>query len=110
MHSAIPQQAASIKPSVRTGGRPGALGYAHFLVTRRRCQASSVPGVKIRCNRRPPGQQRGQGGEDGTVSPVRSRARNLPTQDRDLMAEDQDLWVFGDVAARQEHKPAEHLA
>jgi hypothetical protein len=29
-------------------------------------------------------------------------------QDRDLMAEDQDLCVLGDVAACQEHQPAEH--
>jgi hypothetical protein len=35
-----------------TGGRPGALGYVHFHLTSRRCQASSVPGVTIRCTRR----------------------------------------------------------
>jgi len=32
-----------------------------------------------------PGQQPGQSGEHGTVSPVRPRARDLPPQHRDLM-------------------------
>jgi hypothetical protein len=32
-----------------------------------------------------PRQQPGQGGEHCTVSPVGSRARDLPTQDHDLM-------------------------
>jgi hypothetical protein len=35
--------------SLASGGRPGALGWVHFLVTMRRCQRSSVPGVTIRC-------------------------------------------------------------
>jgi hypothetical protein len=34
--------------SPASGGRPGALGWVHFLVTRRRCQRSRVPGVTIR--------------------------------------------------------------
>jgi hypothetical protein len=53
------------------------------------------------------GQQRGQGSEHGTVSPVRPRARNLPPQDRDLMPQDQDLRVLGDITARQQRQPAE---
>jgi hypothetical protein len=33
---------------------------------------------------------------------------DLPPQDRDLMAQDQDLRVLGGVAARQQRRPAEH--
>ena len=54
------------------------------------------------------GQRPCQGGEYGTVSPVRSRAGDLSPEDRDLVAEDQDLHVLGSVAARQEGQPAEH--
>jgi hypothetical protein len=51
-------------------------------------------------------QRPGKGGEHGAVSPVRSRAGDSPTQHRDLMSQDQDLGLFGGVAARQEHQPA----
>jgi hypothetical protein len=54
-----------------------------------------------------PEQQPCQGREHGAVSPVRSRARDLPPQDRDLMAQDQYLRVLGGVAARQQRQPAE---
>lgn len=37
--------------SPASGGRPGVLGWVHFLATMRRCQRSSVPGVTIRCAR-----------------------------------------------------------
>jgi len=55
-----------------------------------------------------PGQQPRQGREHGTVSPVRPRARGLPTQHRDLEPQHQDLRVLGGVTARQERQPAEH--
>jgi hypothetical protein len=54
------------------------------------------------------GQHPGQGGEYGTVSPVQSRTGDLPPQHCDPVAKNQDLRVFGRVAARQEGKPAEH--
>ncbi len=54
------------------------------------------------------GQQPRQGGEYGTVSPVRPRAGHLPPQHRDFVTEDQDLHVLGCVAARQEGQPAKH--
>lgn len=38
----------SARAPAGTYGRPGAFGYVHFLLTRHRCQASSVPGVTIR--------------------------------------------------------------
>jgi hypothetical protein len=56
-----------------------------------------------------PGQQPGQGGEHGTVSPVRPRTGNLALQHRHLMAENQDFRLLGCVAARLEHQPAEYL-
>jgi hypothetical protein len=39
-------------------------------------------------------QEPRQGGEHGTVSPVRSRAHDLSAQDRDLMVKDQDLAIL----------------
>ena len=56
-----------------------------------------------------PGQQPRQGGEHGTVSPVRPRARDLPTQHRDLVPQHQDLRVLRSVTTRQQRQPAEHL-
>jgi hypothetical protein len=48
-----------------------------------------------------PGQKPCQGGEHGTVSPVRPRARDLPAQDRDLMAQHEDLRILRSVIPRQ---------
>jgi hypothetical protein len=41
-----------------TGGRPVGFGYVHFSLTGRRCHASSVAGVAIRCSRRCLGSSR----------------------------------------------------
>jgi hypothetical protein len=46
---------------------PGDRGWVHFLVTMRRCQRSSVPGVTIRCRRKPFGSIR-----DNAASTARS--------------------------------------
>jgi hypothetical protein len=54
------------------------------------------------------GQQPGQRGEHDAVSPVRSRARDLTPQHRNLMPEDQDLRVLDGVTARQQRQPAEY--
>jgi hypothetical protein len=54
-----------------------------------------------------PGQQSRQGGHHGAVSPVRSRAGDLTTQDSDLMTERQDLDILRVVAACEQRQPAE---
>ena len=54
------------------------------------------------------GQQPGQGGEHGTVSPVRPRAGDLSAQHRHLMPQHEDLRVLGSVTARQQRQPAEY--
>jgi hypothetical protein len=77
------------------------LGYLHVLLTSRRRQASRVPGGHDPVQPQAPGQQPGQRGEYGTVSPVRPWERDLPTQDRDLMAQHEDLRILGGVTARQ---------
>jgi hypothetical protein len=41
------------------------------------------------------------------VGPVRFRAGDLTAQDRDLMPQYQDLYVFGGVAAGEQRYPAE---
>ncbi len=40
------------------GGRPVVFGQVHLFLIRRRCQASRVPGVTIRCSRRCLGSSR----------------------------------------------------
>lgn len=54
------------------------------------------------------GQQPRQRCEHGTVSLVRPRPGDPPTQHRDLMPEDQDLRILGGVAAHQQHQPGEY--
>src|SRR5581483_8276040 len=53
--------------SLSSGGRPGDRGWVHFLVTIRRCQRSSVPGVTTRYRRRSLGSIR-----DSAASRARS--------------------------------------
>jgi hypothetical protein len=77
-------------------------------MTSRRCQASNVPGVRIRCGRRLEGSTRQSPGDHGTVSPVQPRTADLPPQDRDLMPDHQDLRILSGIAPRQEHEPPEH--
>ena len=48
-----------------------------------------------------PGQQPHQGGEYGTVSPVRPGARDLPAQDSDLMPQHEDLRVYRFITRRR---------
>ena len=48
-----------------------------------------------------PGQEPGQRGDHGAVSPVRSLARDLTPQHGDLVTKDQDLHVLGGVASHQ---------
>jgi hypothetical protein len=55
-----------------------------------------------------PRQQPRQGGEDGAVSPIRPRPRDLPAQHSDLVPQHQDLRILRGVTARQERQPAEH--
>ena len=54
------------------------------------------------------GQQAGQGGEYGAVSPVMPRTGDLTPQDRDPVAQHEDLRFLGGITARQEHQPAKH--
>ena len=52
------------------GGRPGGLGYVHLRRIRRRCQASSVPGVTRRWRRSPAGSSRASAAR--TAQPAQS--------------------------------------
>jgi hypothetical protein len=47
------------------------------------------------------GQQPGQSGQDRSVWPGQARPGHLTTQDRDLVAQDEDLDVFGRCPARE---------
>ena len=48
-----------------------------------------------------PGQQPRQGGDHGTISPARPRARDLTAQHRDLMPEHKDLRLLSGAAPRR---------
>ena len=54
-----------------------------------------------------PGQQPRERGDHRPVGPVQLRAGDPAAEDRDLIPQDQDLHVFGGVAAREQHQPAE---
>jgi len=98
--STAPSCSTRPRTSAGTGGRPTAFGYVHFLRTRRRCQASKVPEVTIRCSRRPEGSSR-ESAAITAVSPVRPWTGDLPPQDRDLMPQHQDLCILDGVTSRQ---------
>jgi hypothetical protein len=53
-------------------------------------------------------QQPGQGGQHRSVGPVRRRAGALTPQHRHFVTQNHDLRVFGRLATRQQHQPAEH--
>jgi hypothetical protein len=77
-----------------SGGRPGALGWVHFLVTMRRCQRSSVPGVTIRCASSALGRIPGQRGEQRPVRPVDSWFGVGAAEHCHLVTQDEDLGVL----------------
>jgi hypothetical protein len=56
--------------------------------------------------RQRPGQEPGQRGEHRSVGPVQPRRGVLPAQDRVLVTEDQDLYIFGRAGPGEESKPA----
>jgi len=68
------------RTSSSMGGRPGWWGYVHFLQTSRRCQASRVAGVTIRCARSSRGSRRAsaesttRSGHDGRGLPTWRRS------------------------------------
>ena len=54
-----------------------------------------------------PGQQPRERSDHSPVGPVRFREGDLAAQDRDLMPQYQDLYVFAGVAAGEQRHPAE---
>lgn len=96
-------------------GSPSRTGHTRAAAARCRRAGSRRPGSRRQGARghdpvqpQAPGRMPGQGGERRTISPVRPRARGLPTQHRDLVPQHEDLRVLGGVTARQQHQPAEH--
>ena len=80
--------------SSETGGRPGVFGQVHILIARRRASPAVCPVSRSGAAEGAPGQQPGQRGEQGTVSPVRPGPGNLTPQHRDLMPQHKDLRVL----------------
>ena len=88
-------------------GRPGRFGYVHLRVIRRRCQASSVPGVTSRWARSTAGSCRASAARMARSAQSGSGPGDLTAEHRDLMTEHHDLRVLGRLAAAQQHQPAE---
>ncbi len=89
-------------------GRPDRLGYVRLRVIRRRCQASSVPGVTSRLARNTVSSSRASAARTRPVGPVRLGPGDLTPEHRDLMTEHHDLRVLGRLASAEQHQPAEY--
>jgi hypothetical protein len=55
------------------------------------------------------GEQTGQGGDQGSVGPVHPGSRTAPLQHRELVAQDEDLDLFGGVGSGAQHHPVQEL-
>jgi hypothetical protein len=53
------------------------------------------------------GEASDQGGEQGSVGPVQARCRVGSAQYRDLVAQDEQLDIFGRGCAAEQRQPAE---
>ena len=76
--------------------------YVHLCLIRRRCQASSVPGVTSRWARSSAGSGRASAARTARPAQFRPRLGDLAPEHRDLMTEHPDLGVLGRVAAAQQ--------
>jgi hypothetical protein len=56
----------------------------------------------------PARQQPGQRGQDRPVRPGQPRCPDLAVEHGDLVAQEEDLSIFGPVGAGEQGKPAEH--
>jgi hypothetical protein len=56
----------------------------------------------------PTGQKPGQRGQDRPVRPGQPRRPDLALEHGDLVAQEEDLGIFGPVGAGEQGKPAEH--
>jgi hypothetical protein len=54
-------------------------------------------------------QQPGQRGQHRAVGPRQPGGLDLPLEDSNLVAQDQDLRVLGTAGPREQGEPAEHL-
>jgi hypothetical protein len=54
------------------------------------------------------GQHPGQRSQDRPVGPGQPRCPDMPLQNRDLVAQEEDLSVVSTVRAGEQGKPAEH--
>jgi hypothetical protein len=53
-------------------------------------------------------EQPGQHGQDRAIRPGKSRCPDLAPEHGDLVAQDEDLSVFGPIGPGEQGKPAEH--
>jgi hypothetical protein len=103
---ALVRTLAVVAPRVPAQDLAGAIRRG--ISTRSRDSRRRMPASRSHMRSQVPGQQFGQSDNHRTVSPVRPRALDLPTQDRDLMAEHKDLRIFSGIIPLQENQPAEH--
>ncbi len=67
-----------------------------------------VPGQSAPHGQIAAGQQPGQRSQDRTVGPGQPRCLYLALEDGGLVAQDEDLSVFGAVGPGEQGEPAEH--
>ena len=64
----------------------------------RRCQRSSVSGLTKKHDQAGPGQDAADRRQQGPVGRLQPGSRRLAAQDDELVAQDEDLEIFGGVA------------
>jgi hypothetical protein len=94
------------------GSHPGLVGVPWCSGRSTVLYQASVPGEQGAGRHDPMqakalGQQPRQCGNHGAVGPVRLRAGNLTTQDRNLVPQHQDLYILRGVAPPDESQPVE---
>jgi hypothetical protein len=72
--------------------------------TKRRCQRNSVSGLTKKHGQRPRGSTRLIAGEQRPVGGFQPGAEDLAAEDRELVAQHEDLQVLGGIAAGQQHE------
>src|SRR5207237_8135564 len=92
-----------------TGGRPELRrGCVHFRRTSSRCQRRSVCGVTNKPAPALPRQNSRQRGKEGAIGRAQRRAPLLPLEHDELMSQDEQLDVFGELAAPAADKQTQH--
>jgi hypothetical protein len=91
------------------GGRPRQRrGYVQRRATSRRCQRSRVSRRDEEVRPAPPRQHTRDRGQEDPIGVGEIRTRDLPTEDRQLMAQHDDLEILGSSRTEPQRHQFEH--